>query len=116
MPDAPERHRQSIRLRGYNDTTAGAYFVTICTQHRSCLLGDAETAAITIAGEMIASWWLALPTGFFAITLDTFVIMPNHLHGIIWLPSDLGVGADRRVRLAGASDPVRASDDSLLPE
>jgi REP element-mobilizing transposase RayT len=77
-----KHHRRSIRLKGYDYHNAGAYFVTICTQNRACVLDD------PIVKGIINTVWLALPAWFPTIDLDEFVIMPNHIHFVIWL----GVG------------------------
>jgi len=78
-------HRRSIRLKDYDYSQAGMYFVTICTQGRHCLLGDIEngTVKLTAAGEMVRSVWDELPFHYAGIDLDEFVIMPNHFHGIV---------------------------------
>src|SRR3989304_1885280 len=84
----PERHhRKSIRLPGYDYTQAGAYFVTICTQSRECMLGDVVEGQIALAdpGRMVESVWRDLPEHSPGVSLDEFVVMPNHLHGIIIL-------------------------------
>jgi REP element-mobilizing transposase RayT len=74
------RHqRRSVRLKGYDYASAGAYFFTACTQRRICVLNDAIVAAI------IWDVWLALPRWFPTIALDEFVVMPNHVHGVVWL-------------------------------
>jgi putative transposase len=76
----PERHhRRSIRLPGYDYSQPGAYFVTICTQERECVLDDPVVSAIT------DDVWLALPRRFPGIDLDEFVIMPNHVHLVVWI-------------------------------
>ena len=86
--DPAKQHRRSIRLKGYDYTGAGAYFVTICTQRRQCLLGDPVISGI------IAGVWDALPLWFPTIALDEFVVMPNHVHLTVWLQStDPNVGA-----------------------
>ena len=80
MPYDPLRHhRRSIRLKGYDYSQAGAYFITICTQNRVCLLN------VSAVDAMIGHWWEELPNKFLAVTLDAFVVMPNHLHGIVML-------------------------------
>lgn len=78
-------HRRSIRLKGYDYSQAGAYFVTICTQSRECLFGDvieSEMRANNV-GRMILKWWTESAIKFNNIELDESVIMPNHFHGII---------------------------------
>lgn len=78
-------HRRSIRLKGYNYAQAGLYFVTICTHNRECLFGeiDANLLQPNHAGIMIRKWWLELENKFTSIQLHEFIVMPNHVHGII---------------------------------
>lgn len=78
-------HRRSIRLREYDYSANGAYFVTICTQARECLFGDISAGEMHLneAGRMVETWWQKLPTKFFAVSVDTHITMPNHFHGII---------------------------------
>jgi REP element-mobilizing transposase RayT len=78
-------HRQSIRLKGYDYTQTGAYFVTICTYQRNCLFGEIVDGEmkLNISGEIAKSSWLSITRHFANVELDEFVIMPNHLHGII---------------------------------
>jgi REP element-mobilizing transposase RayT len=88
MPYDPNRHhRRSIRLRGYDYATPGAYFVTICAQNRLRLFGTIVGGVMirNQAGEMIASLWEALPQRFSAMQLDAFVIMPDHIHAMVAL-------------------------------
>ena len=78
MPYDPDRHhRRSIRLKGYDYTQAGAYFVTIVTYGRE-LLFDVPLLR-SIAGTM----WQRIPRHFTGVELDKWVVMPNHIHGII---------------------------------
>ena len=79
--------RQSIRLPGYSYADPGAYFVTICTEGRVPLLGQVAHEAVikSFAGTMVNTAWQALPSEFPHIGLDAFVIMPNHVHGILWI-------------------------------
>jgi putative transposase len=86
MPNNLERHhRRSIRLKGYDYSLAGAYFVTIVTQHRACLFGEVVNGEMLLndAGKMLQLEWNALPQRFPNIELDEFVVMPNHFHGIL---------------------------------
>jgi hypothetical protein len=85
--DPQKHHRRSIRLRRYDYRSPGAYFVTICTQGRECVLYDPVVFGI------IQDVWNALPGWFPGVTLDEFVIMPNHVHFILWIqPVDVGQG------------------------
>lgn len=88
MPSEPSRHhRRSIRLRDYDYSQAGVYFVTICVEERECLFGE------IVGGEMrlnhystiVQACWDDLPNHYRHVELDAFVIMPNHIHGIIVL-------------------------------
>ncbi|MBI5664236.1 MAG: transposase [Nitrospirae bacterium] len=78
-------HRRSIRLKEYDYSQAGAYFVTICTQNRECAFGDivGREMRLNDAGRMVDITWNDLPTHNDNILLDSFIIMPNHIHGII---------------------------------
>ncbi|MCK6554944.1 transposase [Candidatus Binatia bacterium] len=86
--------RRSIRLRGYDYSGAGAYFVTICAQDRACLFGDVvdEVMRWNDAGMMIREHWTALPRRFPTVTLDEFVVMPNHVHGVVIIHDASGAG------------------------
>lgn len=79
--------RHSIRLPAYDYAQAGAYFITIVTHDRSCLFGRVENDAIALndVGRAVQSEWSAMALHRDHIELDAFVVMPNHVHGIIWL-------------------------------
>jgi putative transposase len=80
--------RRSLRLKEYDYTYAGAYFVTICAQDKACLFGNVvdECMYLNDAGHMLARLWNDIPARFADIETDAFVVMPNHMHGIIVLP------------------------------
>lgn len=88
-----KRQRRSTRLHGYDYEQAGAYFVTLCAQDRECLFGEVVDGAMRLggAGEMIHSAWEALPAHYPSVDLDAFVVMPNHLHGIVVLDGTSGL-------------------------
>ncbi len=82
----PEIHnRQSIRLKGYDYSLGGVYFITICSQNRENLFGDFINNKIVLnnAGKMIEKWVIETKNKFKNILIDQYVIMPNHLHCII---------------------------------
>ena len=85
-PDRQHR-RRSIRVPKKDYSRVGRYFVTICIHGRDCLLGEIEEgeARLTYAGRTVQSTWDALPTHFPHSSLDAFVVMPNHVHGILIL-------------------------------
>ena len=114
----PKNHRRSIRLKGYDYTQPGAYFVTICTHGREILFGhvvDGEMA-LNEYGEIVREEWFRSTEIRAEVELfhDEFVIMPNHIHGIVWIvetdnPSVVGahghVGAHGRAPLLPQRPP-----------
>lgn len=80
-------HRHSIRLKGYDYSSGGAYFVTICTHGRECLFGRIvdDKMQVNDAGRMVENVWLELPGRFPDVVLDAFVVMPNHFHVILFI-------------------------------
>ena len=78
-------HRRSIRLKGYDYSQHGAYFVTICVSPRHNLFGDIENGEMRLNefGRVVESVWRGLPEHFTGTDLDEFVIMPDHFHGIL---------------------------------
>jgi len=83
--DPEKHHRRSVRLNGYDYAQPGAYFATVCTHQRECLLGRIKASQVVLsdAGEIAQSVWDGLPDRFPSVGLDEYVIMPNHVHGII---------------------------------
>jgi putative transposase len=77
--------RKSSRLAKYDYANTGYYFVTICVQDKVCRFGEIVDDAMRLnsVGRMIESEWLSLPQRFEYVGLDSFVVMPNHIHGII---------------------------------
>lgn len=92
--DPDRHHRRSIRLQGYDYSQAGAYFVTICTQDRECLFGEVVTGQVHLSkiGRLVTDCWDAIPQHFSHVVSDEFVVMPNHIHGIIVIAEDARVG------------------------
>ncbi len=80
-----KRYRKPIRLGHYDYSEAGAYFVTICTSNRACILGDVtkEIAILSPIGQKAMEFWVEMPIHYENIQLDEFIVMPNHIHGII---------------------------------
>lgn len=115
--DPAKHHRRSIRLQGYDYSQAGAYFITICTWQRECLFGEIVNCEMQLNpwGEVVKLHWQNLPKYHGNLELNEFVIMPNHLHGIIILINDnLGqnsVGAG----LADISDKKQTTSQQNPP-
>jgi putative transposase len=95
-------HRRSIRLRGYDYTRAGAYFLTACTYARECLFGQIAGGDLHLSayGLIALECWQSIPEHCPSVDLDAFVVMPNHVHGILVL-------ADDAARLSSAPDRER---------
>ncbi len=91
---ARPRRRSSLRLRGFDYASPGAYFSTVCTHRRACILASMEDGAsrLTTAGRIVAACWLELPEHYACMGLDAFVILPNHVHGVIVLHGTVGAG------------------------
>jgi len=91
--DPQKHHRRSIRLKGYDYTQPGAYFVTICTYQRDEIFGEIINGEMRLSalGKIVREEWLrsAEIRKEIQVFEDEFMIMPNHLHGINWI-----VGAD----------------------
>jgi putative transposase len=91
----PDKHaRRSIRLRGYDYTHRGAYAVTLCIYQRECILGVVASgkAISNELGRLVKACWEEIPVHFPNTDLDMFVVMPNHVHGIIVLRDSLNTG------------------------
>src|SRR5918912_61579 len=106
MPYDPNRHhRRSIRLPGYDYTRPGWYFVTICAHGLQPLFGAIEGGALHLgdAGRMVERWWGKLNGKFRTVTTDAFVVMPDHIHGIIVIadPGDIFVGINAGIDAGG---------------
>jgi REP element-mobilizing transposase RayT len=103
--DPAKHHRRSIRLRKYDYSQAGAYFVTLCTRDRECLFGDVvnEEMAFNEYGNAINETWIWLGEQYEYIMLDEYIVMPNHFHGILVIHED-GRGGSRT---APTYDPVK---------
>ncbi|MBA3027976.1 MAG: hypothetical protein FP816_04065 [Desulfobacteraceae bacterium] len=99
--DPKIHHRRSIRLKGYDYSRAGLYFITVCSQDRLCLFGRIGKGEMKIndAGNIVLYWWGEMQNKYRNIELHERVIMPNHFHGIIEIKSGSEfVGANLRVR------------------
>ncbi len=109
--DLQKHHRRSIRLKGYDYSQAGGYFVTIVIQNRECLFGDVVDGEMMLneLGKILLLTWNDLPSHNQHIILDEFVIMPNHIHGIIFI----NVGTDSNI--AGADSNIVGAGSKPAP-
>jgi putative transposase len=85
--DREKHHRKSIRLRGYDYASAGAYFITICTHQRQCLFGQVINGAMQLSnyGTIAATEWVRSADLRQEIELGEWIVMPNHFHGIVFI-------------------------------
>jgi putative transposase len=100
--DADKQHRRAIRLRGYDYAQGGAYFVTTVTKDRACLFGEIVDGEMRTNqfGRIVQTEWDELPDHYPGVERYAFMVMPNHVHGIIALvddgggvrPDDVGAG------------------------
>lgn len=91
--DPKIHHRRSIRLQGYDYSQSGAYYVTIVTHGRECLFGEVVNGAMQLNeyGKIVEFTWNDLVNHVNGIELDVFVVMPNHVHGIVVI---VGAGSE----------------------
>ncbi len=95
--DPQLHHRRSIRLPGYDYTSPGAYFVTLCVRDRECIFGRVAGGLMELNewGRAAAESWLWLAEQYPYVELDEWVVMPNHMHGIIVIVNELRRGRSR---------------------
>ena len=110
--------RRSIGLRGYDYAQAGAYFVTICTQNRECLFGEVVDGAMhpNEMAEIVATVWNDLPQHYSGVDVDAFVIMPNHVHGIVILSGTTASVGAGPCACSGAGQPRGVAPTLSLPD
>ena len=95
----PQRQRRSIRLPSYDYGRPGSHFITVCTNQRLCLFGEVAGVEVNLSpcGGIVMNCWHDLVNHYAHVELDAFVVMPNHIHGIIVLTdverrTDVGAG------------------------
>lgn len=106
--------RRSIRLDGYDYTQAGAYFVTACTQGRRRVFGTVINGrmALNDAGRMVQTVWDELPAHYPGVGIDAFVVMPDHIHGIVRLfPPSVGAARPPSVGAGPCACPSSGDGD-----
>jgi putative transposase len=87
-----KNHRRSVRLKGYDYSQAGAYFVTICIEDRQCLLGDIVKGEMQLNdfGKIVTDQWAKTAEIHKNIELDEWVVMPSHFHGMLIFTDTVG--------------------------
>ncbi|MBA4383096.1 MAG: transposase [Anaerolinea sp.] len=100
MTEKNIHHRRSIRLVGYDYASEGGYFITIVTHNRICLFGSVKDDEMRLNdfGRIVKKEWFntAKLRPNIELLEDEFVVMPNHVHGIIWINDDFGRGSLQR--------------------
>ncbi len=109
--DPAKYHRRSVRLLDYDYTQSGAYFITICTKERECLFGEVIDGEMWLSkiGTVVGECWKAIPDHFPHVVLDGFVVMPNHIHGILMIYAEGRGTAGRAPTTERFSRPVAHS-------
>ena len=102
--------RRSVRLREYDYSSAGAYFFTACVRDRKACLGEIadDEVRLWMEGQMIREVWDSLEERFPGVTTDAFVVMPNHVHGLVVMEVETGSPAAEQVVGKGAGAITRA--------
>jgi REP element-mobilizing transposase RayT len=113
-------HRHSIRLQGYDYSQAGGYYITIVANGWRCLFGEIINGEMKLnrLGMIIQDCWNQIPSHFSHLTLDEFVVMPNHIHGILFFHDEnrnIGRGTIYRAPTEGKfGKPVAGSLGTIL--
>ena len=108
--NAKVHKRRTIRLKGYDYSQQGMYFVTVCTYNHHFLFGHIaeERMILNNAGRFANKCWLEIPEHFPHVALDEFIIMPNHIHGIIIINGkNVGAKSPRRNLSGDNHSPLR---------
>jgi REP-associated tyrosine transposase len=114
--ESREHHRRSIRLKGYDYAQPGGYFITIVTHQRSCLFGEIldEEMHLNDLGTIANECWRAVPEHFLNVELGAYVIMPNHVHGIIVINDNAGRGTIYRAPTEQFQKPIVDSIPTIV--
>jgi putative transposase len=108
LPAKP--NRRSVRLKDYDYSQPGWYFVTVCTKDKARFLGDIEDHAVILSeiGQIANSSWREIPDKYAHVSIDELIVMPNHIHGIIVIssqemPCEEAVGSKNSSRVSPSS-------------
>lgn len=116
MANIPPRDRRSIRIKGYDYSTPGGYFVTVVTLWRDHLFGEIVDMEMRLnkTGEIVRQCWNEIPTHFKNAEIGEFVVMPNHIHGIIIIHEST-VGATHASPLPTHTSPHQSHLHGPIP-
>ena len=112
-PSGERPSRKSMRLPHFDYSADGAYFVTICVDGHRCLLGEVvgDRVVLTPLGDAVAECWQAVGGHFGGVELGPFVVMPNHVHGIVWIARESGGEANKGLALTNV---LSSSDGGVV--
>lgn len=113
-----KKHRKSIRLKGFDYSAAGYYFVTICTHEHQSLFGNicSSKMQLTTIGKIANEFWRGIPDHSSSVDLDYYVIMPNHIHGIIIIENRGGVQSNAPSPRMNAPTPRNEYYSGISPQ
>lgn len=108
-------NRKPLRLKHFNYSSDGYYFVTICTKNRECRFGNISNGQIVLncAGSIVQSEWNGLCERFSGIRLDESIVMPNHVHGIVALVGAQFIASNDRRPTTGAMNRAPTIGDMV---
>jgi len=114
QPDPGIHQRRSIRLKDYDYSQAGAYFITLCTYHRASLFGAIANGEMRLneLGEIAQAQWYQLPRRYGNIELGQFIVMPNHVHGILFFTDHSPAGDESTPTRLGQAGFTSNDDES----
>ena len=115
--DSAVHHRRSIRLKGYDYTREGGYFITACTHNHENLFGEIVNGEMRLneLGQIVQFTWEDLVNYVNGIELDEFVIMPNHIHGIIIIVGVVGAGLEPAPTEPAPTEPAHTEPTHTEP-
>lgn len=110
--DPDKHHRRNIRLKGYDYSREGLYYVTLCTQNHVCMFGKIDDGKMILnnVGQMVENEWLKLAERFENIVLHKYVVMPNYFHAILEI-----VGATLVVAQNGGNEQTEGQPQGIAP-
>ncbi|WP_141712642.1 transposase [Cyanobacterium sp. IPPAS B-1200] len=115
-------NRKSIRLKNYDYRSNGYYFVTICTHEKICYFGNIENQKVNLSklGKIAKQFWLEIPDHCDSVEIDSFVVMPNHVHGIIIInksmTENVGMFHETSLSVANNEDDLSKIMSDLSPK
>ena len=109
-------HRKSIRLKDYDYSQPGEYFVTICTHSHKCVMGKITYGEMQLnsVGKIAEKCWREIQKHFTNVELDAFIVMPNHLHGIIVINPTVGIHNYESLQKHAFQHTIRKSLGSII--